>query len=762
MPRTLEEAEFNRIKDAVLQAAPAGLSEQDFYRYIGPKFQEALGVAENSPKQAEGSAVGRFLSNAGEMLNPVTMVTGIAGAIAHPIDTATGMVKQAGQQFGQAKDLYQQGGVLNTIAAAGHAAAGAIPVIGPAAAGAGEQIAGGDIAGGLGKGAGMLAPVVAPKLLPKKVQIAPEMTTPNPAEAAAVKFGQSRGIPVDAGTATGNRFVQGTQAMADSSPLGSIVATRAKAAQAGALERVGGELAQEANPGGGYVNPEQAGQGVTGGVKKLVSTMSGVADEAYGKLRKIEEDPRFAEQVHAAPNGSRAYDAIVKKLSAGGDAPSTEELYGLRQVEAELDAVPFSKRMLKRDDKGNSWSPVEGVGGAGAPVYHEIGQAMTEGGDLTRGQMQAAIKRTLDTGEWNAASKGALAVVRKRQGMEIPPSGPTLSPDAPLLGGVEEVKLPVRLTAAKKALEPLYDRLKRESELVPLMGDKGRALVALDRLLNGPEHAPVSIVDGALGDLKSMARTDIPELRTQGQGLAAMAVKELDKAVKAAAAKAGPEAVSALEEGRAATVAKYQAGDVLEQIRAEPVQAFRQMTAPKDSGIEFLRKVKEMAPDKIPDVARAYLEDLLGTATAEGGFNKAAKLQADWQRLGPATKQELFSSPGLVQSLDHFFLLAKKIAESPNPSGTALTANSLGQFALTFTHPLTGVPLVLGSGALSKMLHSPRGVQALTRGLQVSLQPAVSGATKSAALLNLTHAARAAGVDLAAVPAMAGDEGTSK
>lgn len=751
--RTLGEDEFNSIKDAVMSAAPAGLSEQDFYRYIGPKFAEAIGVAESSPPKAAGSAVGRFLSNAGEMLNPLTMVAGAANAVMHPIDTVTGMAAQAGQQFGQAKDLAQQG---RYVEAAGHAAAGAIPIVGPAAAAAGEQIAGGDIAGGLGKGAGMLAPVLAPKMLPKKVPVAPSMVTPNPAEAAAVQFGQARGIPVDAGTATGNRFVQGAQAMADSSPLGSVVATKAKAAQAAALERVGGELAQQANPGGGYLSPEQAGQNVTGGVRNLVGTMNDVANDAYGRLRKIEENPQFSEQVQTAPRGSKAYQDIVKKLGSGGAAPTQGELYAMRQIEAELDATPFSKRILQRSDKGNSWEPVEGVGGAGAPVYHEIGQAMTDGGDLTRGEMQAAIKRTLETGDWTPAARGALTVARKRLGMEIPPSGPSLSPDAPLLGGVEEVKLPVQLSGAKKALTPLYDRLKRESELVPLMGDKGRALVALDRLLNGPEHAPVSIVDAALGDLKSMARTDIPELRTQGQGLAAMAVKELDKAVRTAAAKAGPEAVSALEEGRAATVGKYQAGDVLEQIRQEPVQAFRQMTAPKDSGIDFLRQVKTMAPDKIPDIGRAYLEDLLGTATAEGGFNRAAKLQAEWQKLGPATKRELFA-PEHVQALDHFFLLAKKLAESPNPSGTALTLNSGSQIALAFTHPLTGVPVVLGSGALSSLLHSSRGVRALTRGLEVSTQPA-SGATKAAAVLNLVHAARAVGADLSEMPAAADRE----
>lgn len=622
MPRTLTEEEFNAIKDSVLKAAPAGLSEPEFYRYIGPKFSEAIGVAENSAPTAEGSAVGRFLSGAGEMLNPVAAVKGIVNAAAHPYDTLSGMASQAGQQFGQAKDLYQQG---RYVEAAGHAAAGAIPVIGPAAAAAGEQIAGGDIAGGLGKGAGMLAPVIGPKLLPKNIAVAPPMRTPNPAEAAAVEFGQSRGIPIDAGTATGNQFVRGAQAMADSSPLGSVVATRAKAAQAGALGRVGGELAADANPGGGYVSPEQAGQSITGGVRDLVGTMNDVANEAYGKLRKIEEDPKNARFVQTSP------------------------------------------------------------------------------------------------------------------------------------GTVEKVSLPVHIATAKKALEPLYNSLKREADLVPLMGDKGRALVALDRLMSAPDHAPLSVVDSALGDLKSMARTDIPELRTQGQGAAAMAVKALDQSVRAAAANAGPEALSALNEGRAATVAKYQAGDVLEQIKAEPVSAFRQMTAPQDSGIEFLRKVKEMAPDKIPDVGRAYLENLLNKATSEGGFKGAAGLQRDWQNLGPATKRELFAGPAHVQALDHFFLLAKRLEERVNPSGSATTASAFGHLGLMIANPITGGSTVIGSGALSKLLHSPRGVQALTRGLEVSMNP-VSGATKGAALLNLTNAARAVGVDLSAAPAMAGPD----
>jgi hypothetical protein len=213
----------------------------------------------------------------------------------------------------------------------------------------------------------------------------------------------------------------------------------------------------------------------------------------------------------------------------------------------------------------------------------------------------------------------------------------------------------------------MYERLLRESQLAPLMGGKAEALRALDRLLTGPDVASLSTVDAALGDLKAIARTDLPELRTEGQGIAAAAVKQLDQQVRARAAKAGPDVLAALEEGRSATVGKYQAADVLEALRTEPVQAYRQLTAPKDSNITLLRRVQDMATGEIPKVGRAFLEDLLSTATAEGGFQRAARLQAEWQKLGLQTEQILSSDPKLRGSLEHFFLLAKRIGENPNP-----------------------------------------------------------------------------------------------
>ncbi len=154
-PRTLAEPEFNAIKERVLASLPDNLTEEEFNRAIGPRLEAALGEAENSSPAVEGGAVGRFLSNAGEMLNPVSMVKGAYGAVMHPIDTASNIISAQTAEGRTAADAFQQGDYGRAI---GHGLAAVTPLVGPVAAQAGEQMAAGDIAGGLGKAAGLVAP----------------------------------------------------------------------------------------------------------------------------------------------------------------------------------------------------------------------------------------------------------------------------------------------------------------------------------------------------------------------------------------------------------------------------------------------------------------------------------------------------------------------------------------------------------------------------------------------------------------------------
>lgn len=110
------------------------------------------------PPSAQGGAAGRFFSNLGEVLNPITMAQGLYQAVRHPIDTAGNIIQQQVGQGQQAVEMFKQGRYSE---AAGHGGAALLPLIGPAAAQAGEQIGSGDIAGGLGRATGILAPVAA-------------------------------------------------------------------------------------------------------------------------------------------------------------------------------------------------------------------------------------------------------------------------------------------------------------------------------------------------------------------------------------------------------------------------------------------------------------------------------------------------------------------------------------------------------------------------------------------------------------------------
>jgi hypothetical protein len=102
----------------------------------------------------QGSAVGRFASNAWEMVNPINIATGLYNTVRHPVETGKAILSQSAEQLSKAGEAASQGRYLEAV---GHTG-GAIPIVGPLAAEAGEQIAQGDIAGGFGKATGMLVP----------------------------------------------------------------------------------------------------------------------------------------------------------------------------------------------------------------------------------------------------------------------------------------------------------------------------------------------------------------------------------------------------------------------------------------------------------------------------------------------------------------------------------------------------------------------------------------------------------------------------
>lgn len=305
----------------------------------------------------------------------------------------------------------------------------------------------------------------------------------------------------------------------------------------------------------------------------------------------------------------------------------------------------------------------------------------------------------------------------------------------------EAMRFAIDLRPHREALRPLFDQLQKEREITgTLHGDKARAAVALEALINGPDYVPMTTLDRALGPIKKLASgADMPQLRTQGQGVAARVAGELDTAVRGRAQAAGPEVAGALAAGRAATRSKHLTAEVMKRIAPdsrEPRAIFDALARNKDAGITKLRDVQKHVPDQMPNVARALLEDVFDKPTSAGGFKFADAAWARWQKIGPQTKAMLFPDRGHRMALDNFFLLAKKIGENPNPSGTAQTMNATGIIA--------GIP----SYALAKLLYTPAGVRAITGVMDLSVRRPSARAARAAAVAQLSRAAQEAGVTL--------------
>lgn len=126
-----------------------------------------------TPGTPGSDAAGRFASNFASAINPVPGIQAIANdpqGIRHGIEQ--NVFQPQADQFSKANDAAHGRGEFagmtpmeRASSAFGHGLAGAVPLVGPAAANAGEQIGEGDVAGGLGSATGLLSTMAVPELM---------------------------------------------------------------------------------------------------------------------------------------------------------------------------------------------------------------------------------------------------------------------------------------------------------------------------------------------------------------------------------------------------------------------------------------------------------------------------------------------------------------------------------------------------------------------------------------------------------------------
>lgn len=670
-PQTLPADFFANQTPAQPSTAPATLPANFDFGGQAPNIiddprNEFVGMSNGVPvyRHPDGSPLGRAVSGFWEYTGGGfwDMAKGLASLAAQgavPWGTLDrnsaggklleGLIRGHIEQAQKAKQVWDEG---NHVEALGHTLAAALPLIGPAAAHIGET-AGGEqpqfdkygnvIAPGaepdipraigqtLGLGTSIAAPegikAVAPAAVDAAASAVKVRSSLNPVQQAAIDFLRANDVPLGVGDITGSQFFKNAGAAVGSRPLASKIVKEARNATEAGLQRLSGQLADEAYP---YAaNPESAGDAIRNSMEEQIAYHKGVEDEAYGDAWKHADNPAFAEEVPVR----------------------TEQ----------------------------------------RPIYDATGRA---------------------TGKTETV---------------------------PVM---EKVQMPVDVRGIKAQLGPIWEQM---SWMPAADQNTSAGYAAAKKILSGPDFIPAQAAEQGLGGLKDMARAPNANLRNTAQGLAAGIVPDLQKGIDAAVAKTGPDALKGLQDGRATHASKMELADVLDNLRKEPVQAFRQATWADDTGIGYLRRIADLAPDALPKVGRGFLTQLFDAATNDGGFSRAKQLANSWDKLGPQTRKLLYPNPGLRGSLDNFFRGAKMIAESPNPSGTALVENTtraidmgLGSAGMTLAGMALGHPFVgggslaavggylLGGRAIAKLLYSPWGVRLLTEGLKPEGAPAAA------------------------------------
>lgn len=714
-------------------------------------------------------------------INPVEFNRFVQSAFWHPLVTLKGIYQGRKDLSDAALAAFKKG---DLVTGAAKAAEWLVPLVGERMSQAGDLFQKGEFTRGMAATTDAVLPVVFAKMgaAVDDLNWTPHGTagpaggrpraTLSPEQVQANEAGAAQGVPFDAATATGSRVARTMQKRVANSMGGEGAATEMLQAQRDAMQGWGRKLADQT--GGSAADPVTAGEGVQTSVGSGVARAKAAADRAYGRLRQLEADPANRFDIVTEPTQLEKDALRAKQQSSLGHVPKPAVVDELKDILYEMENDMYEGRHWRNlegdpDAGGHGYGNAETAGGrgftgnagggkwqktpghAGAAVFNDILDQMTDGTSTpARADLARQIRTSLETGQYSNFAKAALKVAEKRLqsadgmsnlGERSFPKGS--GADVLNVNRTRGVGLAIDLGGLQKGkLADILSALDEQREAGGgLHGSDLKTYLALKNVVKGEPVQSFSIADDLRSQLLELSRSDNPALRSRGQGLAAKAAAELGKSIDESLAYAPAEAKQALATGRAATRAKYKLGELGKEIDREPVGVFKRITAPGDGGIKMLRRLKEATPESVPDVARAWLEERLEMMGREknGLIAHADAMYRDWSKLGRQTKSILFPSPGQAAELDNFFLLAKRLAENPNPSGTAhtLSVMNLGSAPATY--------------ALAKVLYTKRGVQALTRVLQVEAKIPVGGLSKAArvaAFADLVQAAEEAGIEL--------------
>lgn len=298
---------------------------------------------------------------------------------------------------------------------------------------------------------------------------------------------------------------------------------------------------------------------------------------------------------------------------------------------------------------------------------------------------------------------------------------------------IDAVETPVALGPIRTQLQSVYADLARN--LPEAKRANSPAFRALDELIQSDiQTMPAMDFDKFLGAVKSIARNgDSPLLTNQSQRIAKQVIRQGEKAFQDAIQGAGPNVLGKLQNARKAVKEYYGTAEFLDDMRSEPAALYKNLVTGGDQVQGTLLHLKQVAPKALDTVGRTFLNNLMEKATNEGGWGRSAGVKADWERMGPETKNLVFG-PKTTQALDNFFLAAKRLAvnEGSPTAGRIAAFMSYGDVGTAIAELVTGVatghPMMGAVGAagtlyktrvqpgmLAKVAFQPAGAQLLNR-----------------------------------------------
>ena len=258
-------------------------------------------------------------------------------------------------------------------------------------------------------------------------------------------------------------------------------------------------------------------------------------------------------------------------------------------------------------------------------------------------------------------------------------AGAAFDPTAPLpQSRMVRLESPVALGPVRKQLQSVYEELARN--LPEAKRANSPAFRALDEFMkSGSDHMNAMDFDKFLGAVKSITRDGNSSiLSSQSQRLAKLVVSAGEKQFQDAIAGAGPNVVDKLQRARKAVAEYHNTADFLEDLNGEPGALYSNLTTGGDRVQNTLKEIGQKAPKALQTVGRTYLEQMMDKATREGGFGRSAGVKADWEKLGPETKNLIFG-PATTKAMDEFLLAAKKLTPAQG-SATADRLSALTQY----------------------------------------------------------------------------------